>query len=114
MPFIEGVRALLRRQKWWETAIFACGVAALVTFVSVSLLGADSAPYTVRTNEPLAHVDTRQFADSLSQLVNAPIERGGQVAVLDRTFIYRVKDERIVEVWILDQDQQTVDRFLAD
>lgn len=83
MPFLEGVRALLRRQKWWETAIFACGVGALVAVVSVSLLGADSAPYTVRTSEPLARVDSREFADSLSQLVNAPIERGGQVEVLD-------------------------------
>jgi cardiolipin synthase len=83
MPFLEGVRDLLRRQKWWETAIFACGVGALIAVVSVGILGADSAPYSVRTNEPLASVDSRQFAESLSHLVNASIEHGGRVEVLD-------------------------------
>jgi cardiolipin synthase A/B len=83
MPFLDGVRALLRRQKWWETTIFACGIVALVAVVSVGILGADSAPYSVRTNEPLESVDSRQFAESLSHLVNAPIEHGGRVEVLD-------------------------------
>jgi cardiolipin synthase len=83
MPLLDGVRALLRRQKWWETTIFACGVVALVAVVSMGILGADSAPYSVRTNEPLEPVDSRQFAESLSHLVNAPIERGGRVEVLD-------------------------------
>ena len=41
-------------------------------------------------------------------------ERGAEVAILDRTFIYRLADGKIAEVWILDQDQHTVDRFLAD
>jgi cardiolipin synthase len=83
MAFLDGVRALLRRQKWWETTIFGFGVVALVAVVSVGILGADSAPYSVRTNVPLESVDSRQFAESLSHLVNAPIERGGRVEVLD-------------------------------
>src|SRR6185503_9025819 len=74
---------LLRRQKWWETAIFACGIAALIAVVSVGILGADSAPYSVWTNESPGTVDSLQFAESLSHLVNAPIERGGRVEVLD-------------------------------
>jgi cardiolipin synthase len=83
MPFVAGVRALLRRQKWWETTLFAFGILALVGVVSQGLLGADSAPYSVRTNEPLAPVESHQFAESLSHLVNAPVERGGRVEVLD-------------------------------
>ena len=37
----------------------------------------------VWTNQPLGPVDSPQFADSLSHLVNAPLERGGRVEVLD-------------------------------
>ena len=74
---------MLRRQKWWETLFFTCGVVALTTAFSVAFLGADSAPYKVWTNEPLASVDSGAFAESLSHLVNAPIERGGDVEVLD-------------------------------
>jgi cardiolipin synthase A/B len=83
MPFVGGIRALLRRQKWWETLFFACGVVALASAFSVAFLGADSAPYKVWTNEPLAPVSSPAFAESLSHLVNAPIERGGRVQVLD-------------------------------
>ena len=74
---------MLRRQKWWETLFFACGVVALSSAFSVAFLGADSAPYKVWTNEPVAAVDSEQFAESLSHLVNAPIERGGDVDALD-------------------------------
>ena len=74
---------MLRRQKWWETLFFVCGVVALASAFSVAFLGADNAPRTVWTNEPLGTVDSREFAESLSHLVNAPAERGGRVEVLD-------------------------------
>jgi cardiolipin synthase A/B len=83
MAPIAAARAMLRRQKWWETLFFTCGVIALASAFSVAFLGADSAPYSVRTSEPLSPVDSRQFAESLSHLVNAPIERGGRVEALD-------------------------------
>lgn len=83
MAPIAAVRAMLRRQKWWETLFFACGVVALASAFSVAFLGADSAPYKVWTNEAPGAVDSARFAESLSHLVNAPIERGGRVQVLD-------------------------------
>lgn len=68
-----------------------------------------------RTNRRILEVLEQVYAeDRATVIARESFERGGQVAVLDRTFIYRVKDGRIAEVWILDQDQQTVDRFLAD
>src|SRR5689334_16904107 len=79
----ESVRAFVHRHKWWQNAIFLSGVIALVTVLSVAFLGADSAPQSVWTNEPPGAVDSRQFAESISHLVNAPIERGGRVEVLD-------------------------------
>ena len=83
MAPVDAVRALFRRQKWWETLFFTCGVVALATAFSVAFLGADSAPYSVWTNQPPGAVDSLQFAESLSHLVNGPIERGGRVEVLD-------------------------------
>jgi cardiolipin synthase A/B len=83
MAPIAAVRAMLRRQKWWETLFFLCGVVALANAFSVAFLGADSAPYKVWTNESLEPVDSRAFAESLSHLVNAPVESGGRVEVLD-------------------------------
>ncbi len=68
-----------------------------------------------RTNRRILEVlETVYGEDRATVIAREAFERDGQVAVLDRTFIYRVKDAKIVEVWILDQDQQTVDRFLAD
>jgi uncharacterized protein len=68
-----------------------------------------------RTNRRILEVLEQVYTDERATVIaRESFERGGQMAILDRTFIYRVKDGKIVEVWILDQDQQTVDRFLAD
>jgi len=83
MAFLDDLRAFVRRHKWWQNAIFFVGLVALITVLSVSFLGADSAPSVVWTNEPLGAVESPAFAASLSHLVNAPLERGGSVEVLD-------------------------------
>ena len=83
MASIYALRAFVRRHKWWQNAVFLTGLVSLITVFSVAFLGADSAPRVVWTNQPLGPVDSPQFADSLSHLVNAPLERGGRVEVLD-------------------------------
>jgi cardiolipin synthase A/B len=83
MAALDSLRAFVRRHKWWQNAVFFAGLVSLVTVFSVAFLGADSAPRAVWTNEPLGPVDSVQFAESLSHLVNAPLERGGRVEVLD-------------------------------
>ena len=68
-----------------------------------------------RTNRRILDVQQMSFdKDRATVMVREAFERGGEVAVLDRTFLYRVQGAKIAEVWILDQDQPTVDRFLAD
>lgn len=68
-----------------------------------------------RTNRRILEVLETAYSDDRGTVIaRESFQRAGQVAVIDRTFIYRVSEGRIAEVWILDQDQQTVDRFLAD
>ncbi len=68
-----------------------------------------------RTQRKVLDVTEMVFGeDRATVVVRESFERAGQVAILDRTFIYRVAGGKIAEVWILDQDQLTVDRFLAD
>lgn len=63
--------------------MFVVGILALVTAVSVLFLGVDGAPSDISTSEPLPSVDSPQFAVVVSHLVNAPIEEGGSVEVLN-------------------------------
>lgn len=68
-----------------------------------------------RTKRRIIDVEQMVFdEDRATVIAREAFERDGEVAVLDRTFIYRVAGGKIAEVWILDQDQQTVDRFFAD
>jgi cardiolipin synthase A/B len=80
---IEAARQFVRAHSWWQTAVFAIGLLALVIVFSVLFLGFDNGPRDVRTSEALAPVDSLQFAQDVSRLVNAPIEGGGTVQTLD-------------------------------
>lgn len=40
-------------------------------------------------------------------------ERDGMIAEMERLFRYRVKDGKILECWVCDPDQATVDRYLS-
>jgi cardiolipin synthase A/B len=77
------VRHFLKSHPWWQTTVFVIGILALVTAVAVLFLGLDNAPTEISTSERLAPVDSLQFASTVSHLVNAPIERGGTIQILD-------------------------------
>jgi cardiolipin synthase len=79
----NGVREFVSNHPWWQTTVFVIGMVALITAVSVLFLGAGVAPAAVSTNQPVAPVDSAGFATALSHLVNAPIEQGGTIEVLN-------------------------------
>jgi cardiolipin synthase len=81
--YAQGVREFLHSHSWWQTAVFVVGMLSLVTAISVLFLGVDNAPSEISTSEPLPPVDSPQFAAAVSHLVNAPIERGGTIEILD-------------------------------
>jgi cardiolipin synthase A/B len=80
---LEAARQFVRAHRWWQTAVFAIGLLTLVIVFSVLFLGVDNGPRDVRTSGPLAPVDSSQFAQDVASLVNAPIEHGGTVQIID-------------------------------
>ena len=81
-PIAPAVRDFIHAHPWWQTAVFALGVLALLTATSVLFLGLNNAPTAIVTSEPVPPVDSMQLAVAISHLVNAPIEHGGTVEIL--------------------------------
>jgi cardiolipin synthase len=79
----NGLREFVRKHSWWQTAVFVIGFLTLVTVVSVMFLGVGDGPNAISTSDPVAPVDSPAFAAAVSHLVNAPIEQGGTVEILN-------------------------------
>lgn len=77
------LREFVNRHAWWQTAVFVIGMVALVTVTSVLFLGVGSGPSDIATSDRLPPVDSAEFAAAIAHLVNAPIERGGSVEILN-------------------------------
>jgi cardiolipin synthase len=80
---IDAARQFVRAHRWWQTTVFAIGLLTLVIVFSVLFLGVDNGPREVRTSGALAPIDSLQFAQDVARLVNAPIEHGGAVQIVD-------------------------------
>lgn len=60
----------------------------------------------------LVSVDLVLSGDSAGALVATErLTRGGETAEVTRTLLYQVRDGRLVECWLLEHDQATIDRF---
>ena len=47
-------------------------------------------------------------------LVRELFGRDGKTAEVERLLVYSVKDGRLLDCWVYDHDQATVDMFFAD
>jgi cardiolipin synthase len=68
---------------WWEITIFVIGVISLITVLSALFFAVGDRPTTITTDGPAPPVESLEFATALSALVDAPIDRGGEVTVLN-------------------------------
>jgi len=68
---------------WWEIAIFVIGVISLVTVLSALFFAVGDRPTTITTDGPVPPVESVEFATALSALVDAPIDHGGTVTLLN-------------------------------
>jgi len=75
--------AIREQFAWWQIAIFVIGVISLVTVLSALFFAVGDRPTTITTDGPVPAVESIEFATALSALVNAPIDRGGTVTVLN-------------------------------
>jgi cardiolipin synthase A/B len=80
---VEGITRFARTHPWWQTALLLIGVVTLFTAIGVLFFGIDGRPRAITTTDPLPAVGSPHFVATVGRLVNAPIERGGTVDVLN-------------------------------
>jgi len=67
-----------------------------------------------RSNRKLeAIIDVMAGQQRATVIVRERFQRGEEVAVLERVLVYTIRDDKLHECWVYDQDQALVDRFLA-
>ena len=68
-----------------------------------------------RTNRKLLGIDDVMAGPRRGAiLVRELFGRDGKTAEVERLLVYSVKDEMLLDCWVYDRDQATVDRFFAD
>jgi cardiolipin synthase A/B len=77
------VRIVLRAHPWWHTALLLIGIVALVSVIGGLFFAVGDMPERIATDERIPPVDSPAFAVALSHLVNAPIEQGGGITILN-------------------------------
>jgi cardiolipin synthase len=86
-PGVSGVSQWWQRIReeftWWEITVFIIGVIALVSVLSALFFAVGDRPTTITTDGPVPAVESLEFATALSALVDAPIDHGGTVTVLN-------------------------------
>src|SRR5438094_540196 len=68
---------------WWEITVFIIGVISLVTVLSALFFAVGDRPTAITTDGPGPAVASVEFATALSALVDAPVDRGGTVTILN-------------------------------
>ncbi len=76
-------RTFIRTHGWLQTALLVIGVVTVLAVLGALFVAAGTAPKTIYTDTEVAPVDSALFATSLSHLVNAPLEHGGAVSMLN-------------------------------
>src|SRR5215510_7738048 len=76
-------RSFIRRHGWLQTALLVIGLITVLAVLGALFVAAGTEPNTIYTDTEIAPVDSALFATSLSHLVNAPLERGGTVSILN-------------------------------
>ena len=59
-------------------------------------------------------VDTLMSEERVALIVRERFQRDGGVVEIRRANVYRIRGERIVEIWIFEADQYEADALLAD
>jgi cardiolipin synthase A/B len=83
VEFQQEGRSFVRRHGWLQTALLVIGVITVLAVLGALFVAAGTEPKTIYADTEIAPVDSALFATSLSHLVNAPLERGGTVSILN-------------------------------
>jgi cardiolipin synthase len=76
-------QSFLQRHGKLHTILLVIGAATVLSILGSIFIAAGTAPDKLYSDRDVAAVDSELFANSLSNLVNAPLERGGSVTPLN-------------------------------
>src|SRR5262245_12840892 len=76
-------QSFIRKHGWLQTALLVIGLVTVLAVLGALFVAAGTAPDTIYTDTQIAPVDSALFATSLSHLVNAPLDHGGTVSILN-------------------------------
>jgi cardiolipin synthase A/B len=79
----DEVRAIIRKQVWWETALLVVGCITVFAILGAIFVGTGNTPNHIYTDAPVPPVNSPLFLATLSYLINAPVEQGGAVTILN-------------------------------
>jgi len=68
---------------WLQTILLLVGLITIIAVLGALFIAVGSEPDAIYTDTDVAPVDSALFATSLSHLVNAPLEKGGAVTILN-------------------------------
>jgi cardiolipin synthase len=71
------------RYKWWQITLFLIGAVSAVSIVSALFFAVGDKPAHIVTDREVPPVDSLQFATALGGLVDAPVEHGGSLSILN-------------------------------
>src|SRR4029450_11572791 len=79
----ERGRRFVRSHGWPETILIIIGIVAVLTVLGSIFIAAGTTPAKLYVDGNVAPVDSELFLNSLSNLVNAPLDQGGTVTILN-------------------------------
>jgi len=79
----ERGRAFVRTHGWVQTVLLIIGLVTVLAVLGALFIAVGDAPDKIYTDAEVAPVDSILFATSLATLVNAPLERGGAITILN-------------------------------
>src|SRR5262249_43639488 len=81
VEFQKKGKAFVETHGWLQTALLIIGGIAVLSVFGALFIAAGTEPDKIVTDAQVAPVDSALFANSLSHLVNAPLEQGGTVSI---------------------------------
>jgi cardiolipin synthase A/B len=79
----EQARAFVRQHGWWKTSLLLIGLVTVLAVLGALFVAAGDTPDSIFTDAEVPPVQSALFATTLSNLINAPMDQGGTVSILN-------------------------------
>jgi len=80
---LDPLRSFVQDHPWWHTTLIVIGFVAFLSVLGGLFFAVGDKPKTVTPSAAVPPVGSPGFATALSRLVNAPVEQGGTIEILN-------------------------------